>query len=385
MVTTANALLLPPDSRPEKGDVAPPTRLRVYTVPVVGDGGKIERVFQSSRSLEPVYDEVGRLTNTLLALVPVALLISAAGAVFLTDRAIRPVRAVTRAAAEIGQREDLSARLPTAGGDEFASLSATFNAMLGRLEQAFERQEEAYERQRRFVGDASHELRTQLTVIKANTSLALSDDTLPAEYREVLAEVDTAADRTIRIVEDLLLLARSDAAELRIHPDSLDVADLLTQARREGLALRPEGASIEVAVEPAAGAADSPLTVLADRHHLPRLLSNLLDNALRYTPPDGRITLSARPAACRRIEIAVSDTGEGIPPEHLPQVTSRFYRVDAARARAAGAENGAGLGLAIAAELVDRMHGELRLESRAGQGTKATVLLPLAAGRGEPP
>jgi signal transduction histidine kinase len=374
-VTTTNALLLPPDSRPEKGDVAPPTRLRVYTTPVVGEGGKIETVFQSSRSLEPVYDEVGRLTNTLLALVPLALLISAAGAVFLTDRAIRPVRAVTRAAAEIGAREDLSARLPTAGGDEFARLSATFNAMLGRLEQAFARQEEAYERQRRFVGDASHELRTPLTVIKANTSLALSDDGLPAEYREVLTAVDTAADRTIRIVQDLLLLARSDAGQLPIRPEPLDVSDLLMQAQREALALQPEGAPITVEVEPAGVGDDAPLTVVADRHHLPRLLSNLLDNALRYTPADGHITLSARPADGRRVEIAVSDDGEGIPQEHLPHITERFYRVDASRERSHG---GTGLGLAICRAIACAHGGALSLTSEVGHGTTVRVLLPRA-------
>jgi signal transduction histidine kinase len=373
-VTTTNALLLPPDLRPENGTRVRPTRIRVYTTPFVGDSGKIESVFQSSRSLESIYDEVSHLTNTLLALVPVALLISAAGAVFLTDRAIRPVRDVTQAAAEIGAREDLSARLPTTGGDEFARLSATFNAMLGRLEQAFARQEEAYERQRRFVGDASHELRTPLTVIKANTSLALSDDSLPAEYREVLSEVDTAADRTIRIVQDLLLLARSDAGQLPIRPEPLDVGDVLTQAKREAAALRPDGAAIVVAVE-ADKSSVAPLTVLADRHHLPRLLSNLLDNALRYTPSDGQITLSARPAAGNQAEIEVSDTGEGIAPEHLPRVTERFYRVDESRERGHG---GTGLGLALCRAIAAAHGGSLSLASEVGRGTTVRVLIPRA-------
>jgi signal transduction histidine kinase len=391
--------------------------LRVLSIPVIQDG-QVAGVAQFPFPLTDIHEELGRLTRTLLTLVPPALLMAALGGVFLTGRALQPVRRVTRAAAQIGARastetgqedgtiplDDLSERLPVKGNDEFSELAATFNGMLGRLELAFRQREQALEqlaqaleRQQRFTGDASHELRTPLTIIKANTSLALEEERSAEEYRRTLESVDRAADATIRIVQDLLLLARGDAGQLARDRRPIPIADVLERAAepfRSG-----SGPSILVEIS------DPSLTVSGDAHDLHRLFCNLLENAVRHTPPAGRITLSAAaegdegvvpsggtssqgtrarhwsegavgPASGRaggEVVVEVRDTGEGIAPEHLPRVCERFYRVDAARTRRQG---GTGLGLAICQTIVDAHDGTLSLDSVLGQGTTVTVRLP---------
>jgi heavy metal sensor kinase len=336
--------------------------VRVLSAPVRRDG-LVVGVLQLATPLVGVYDELARLSGTLMTLSPLALLAAALGGVLLTERALRPVRQITQAASQIGV-SDLSERLPVRGKDEFSELAATFNGMLARLERAFTQLSQALEQQRRFTADASHELRTPLTIMKANTSLALEEERSNAEYRRALEAADRAIDTTTRIVQDLLLLARGDAGQLRVE-------------------LRPTCLSevLEHAVEPFSGARVTPiavevsqpsLLVLGDSHHLLRLFTNLLENAVRHTPPAGRITLTAV-ADKASVVVRVQDTGEGIPPEHLPHVRERFYRVDAARTRRQG---GTGLGLSICQSIVEAHHGSLVIESDVGKSTTITVRLP---------
>jgi signal transduction histidine kinase len=353
----------------ETASASEPTLLRVYTFPLRDPKGRVEAVLQVGEPLDLTFRELEGLTRTLLALVPLALLVAGVSGAFLTQRALLPVRAVARAAAEI-EAEDLSARLEVRGADEFSELSKTFNAMLARLETAFRRLEHAYEQQRRFVADASHELKTPLTVIKANTSLALAGGELPpAEYRETLEAVDRAADRTNRIVHDLFLLARSDGGQLPLEKQSLNVRSVLSGVVREAHLLFPNGATLSVEAIPEA------LMLCADPHLLHQMLINLTENALRHTPPEGRVTLSAY-ADEKTIRLLVSDTGEGIAPEHLPLVTERFYRVDAARERTTVHGGGTGLGLAICRAIAEAHKGSLTLRSEVGRGTTAEIELP---------
>lgn len=306
---------------------------------------------QRSESLAPMNSEINRLTRTLLTMIPIALLIAGGAGMFLTGRALAPVRDVTAAAARIGV-EDLSERLPVRGKDEFGRLEETFNGMLGRLEAAFERQ-------KRFVADASHELKTPLTVIKANSSLALADPDLSPDYRETLVEIDRAADRTSRLVQDLLLLARTDHAQLPLKENEIGAATLFSAAISEARKLYPDGAAVRQEV--------SQECFWGDSHLLHRLLLNLLDNALRHTSKEGTVTLSAQPCG-----FTVTDTGEGISAEHLAHLGERFYRVDSARARTGG---GTGLGLAISRAIVEAHGGTLEIESEVGKGTTARVTL----------
>ncbi|MGC4042698.1 MAG: HAMP domain-containing sensor histidine kinase [Armatimonas sp.] len=314
-------------------------------------------IFQGSESLEATNIAVAQFTRSLLTMIPIAMFMAAVGGLFLTNRALRPIKEATEAAGRISA-SDLSKRLPVTGKDEFARLAQTLNRMLERLELDFVRQQQ-------FIADASHELRTPLTVIKANTSLALADPELTIDERETLTEIDGAADRTTRIVQDLLLLARSDAGQLNLEKEPIALGPLFEELAREAPKLRENTADVVVQLA-------EPITIEADPHHLRRLLTNLVDNALRHTPSVGQVTLSAIDKG-GHVVLSVEDTGEGIPLEHLPQIGERFYRADASRARTMG---GTGLGLAIARSIVESHGGNLHIHSVLGEGTRVDIDLP---------
>ena len=296
------------------------------------------------------------LDRVLLMLLPVGLLAAGAGGALLTAQSLRPVQRITAAAERI-QAENLSERLPVLGRDEYADLSVTLNAMLGRLQSAFEEQ-------RRFTSDASHELKTPLTAIKAKTSVALTRPRSAEAYRETVSAVDSMADQMTALVQSLLQLAQADAGRVGRDRCRVTVRDIIEM----GMDLTPprDGPAILVDIpEPSPAVCGSP-------SELARVISNLAENARRHTPPAGRVLISAseRPG---QVEIVVSDTGEGIAPEHLPHLGERFYRVDTVRGRADG---GTGLGLAICKSIVDAHGGQMWVESRVGSGTAVHVQLP---------
>jgi len=328
-------------------------------------GGKVIAVVQVRRSLVDARAQVHVLERVLLTLSPFALLIAGLGGAFLTNRALKPVRDIAQAAERV-EAESLSERLPVTGGGEFTQLSATFNAMLERLQIAFKKMEETNEQQRRFVADASHELRTPLSIIKANTSLALMGDRTAPEYKKTLTAVDSAADRTTRIVQDLLLLARADADQVDYPREPIDIEPVL---RKAGEGIRGDASPCLTFSIPQPSA-----LVHGNADALVRLFTNLIDNAARHTPADGdiRVTVAAKG---RDVTVIVADTGEGIAPEHLPHVADRFYRIDTARSRARG---GTGLGLAICDTIVREHHGSMEIDSILGQGTTVTITLPAA-------
>ena len=334
--------------------------VRVFSLPIL-HAGQVVGVVQAGNSMTRIYEDRDRMTRTLVYLIPVVLLIAGIGGAFLTDRALRPVRQIAQTTGRI-EAEDLSHRLPVMGDDEFAHLAETINGMLSRLQIGFERQEQAFEQQKRFAADASHELRTPLTIIKANTSLALTERRTEAQYEKTLRAVDAAADRMTRIVQDLLLLARADADQLAYALVPTSLSEVLAQAA----AAQPGADSAPVRLD----VPDS-LFVLGHADSLVRLFSNLLENAARHTPPNGQIKVTAERAGTQ-IVIQVADTGVGIAPEHLPHVTERFYRVEAARSRAQG---GTGLGLSICRSIAEAHGSSLAITSAAGQGTTVRVAL----------
>jgi signal transduction histidine kinase len=338
----------------------------VLSFPLHDEQRRINGVLQAARPLTEVEWAIGQLTRTLLTFIPFGLLVAGAGGAFLTSRALRPVRHITQAASRI-EAQDLSQRLPVAGGDEFAHLAATFNGLLGRLERAFEQQ-------RRFTADASHELRTPLAAIKVHTSLALRGERTPAQYRQTLQTVDRATDTATRIVQDLLLLARSDTQRLDLNLVPTPLPDVLLRAVQSVETALPAPNCLPA--PPVAVTLSQPaLRVCGDAHHLVRLFTNLLENAVRHTPPDGRVQITA--SACGgQVTVDVEDTGEGIAPEDLPHVCERFFRADDSRTRASG---GTGLGLAICKSIVEAHGGRLTLESEVGKGTRARVILPQAS------
>jgi signal transduction histidine kinase len=334
--------------------------LRVYSQPGYREG-RIRGVVQLVEPLAPTRKALDELTRTLVILVPIALALAALGGAFLTGRALQPIREITRTATQIDP-QNLSARIPTEGKDELAQLAGVLNGMLSRLEEAFERQ-------KRFAGDASHELRTPLATIKASSSLAQEDAWGAEACQTAMASIEAAADRATRIVDDLLLLARSDSNRLLPGVAELPIGEVLGHAVLEAEAAwekRSPHARIRLELP------EAELPVTGELSHLTRLFLNLLDNALRHTPADGEVIITAAGLGSQ-VVVTISDTGEGIPPEHLPHLGERFYRVEASRERKRG---GAGLGLAICRAIAEAHHGRLDIQSDVGKGTIVAVTLP---------
>ncbi|MBM3132737.1 MAG: two-component sensor histidine kinase, partial [Chloroflexi bacterium] len=233
--------------------------------------------------------------------------------------------------------------------------------MIDRLERAFKRQQQ-------FTGDASHELRTPLAVIQAEATLALQKEREAGEYRESLQTISEEAGHMASIIEKLLTLARADSGTEQLMFEEIDLGKLLTEIAADAEVLcQHKGLSFQLGEVPG-------LTLKGDRARLRELFLNLLDNAIKYTPAGGTVSLSLREAE-RMATVDVRDTGLGIPPEHVPHIFERFYRVDKARSRA---EGGAGLGLAICKHIAEIHGGRIEVQSEAGKGSTFSVRLPLS-------
>ena len=334
--------------------------LRLISIPVRPDDaeGDVAGVLQVGLDRNEIDEPLTELLGALALAGPVVLLFAAAGGYLLAGRALRPVATITDLAARIGAGElhsRLSLDLPD---DELGRLASTFDAMLARIEDAFERQ-------RRFTDDAAHELRTPLSLMRSQVDLTLARPRSSGAYREALQAVDGDIARMTSLVGTLLTLSRSDAGQLVAERAPFDLADtvrlVLEQyapvAAEAGVCLQDETAS-------------APL--VADEDLLMQLLINLVDNALAHTPPGGAVV-----AGCRsdhgQIRLWVGDTGEGIAAEHQDRVFDRFYRIDAGRSRDRG---GTGLGLAICKAIAEAHGGTIGLTSRLGSGTRVELVMP---------
>jgi heavy metal sensor kinase len=314
---------------------------------------------------------IGRVPNDILNMLGIfrivilnssvlLLVLAGVGGWFLAGRTLKPVERITDIARGIGE-SDLSRRIDVETDDELGRLASTLNGMIARLEEAFIKQ-------RQFVADASHELRTPLAVIQAESSLVLEKPRDQEQYRRSLELVSQEVSYMSEVVSKLLLLARSDAGSEQLNIQDVDVAALLAELGQDLEALAQEK-DLTLSFGPMDG-----LTVRGDRVRLRQLFMNILDNALRYTPGGGTIAGSVVRRDGQAV-VSVTDTGIGIPEEHLPFIFDRFYRVDKARTNR---EGGTGLGLSIATSIA-RMHGgTIEVESAVGTGTTFRILLPLA-------
>ncbi|HEX5849030.1 MAG TPA: HAMP domain-containing sensor histidine kinase [Rubrobacter sp.] len=335
----------------------------VYAVPVRPYGGPA-RTVEAGKSYALAAENVREVALVLAGGIGAAFLLSVVGAYLLARAALSPVAAIARAARKI-TGGDLSQRLPVARPkDEIGDLAATFNGMLSRLEGTLADLKKALARQRRFAADASHELRTPLTSIHSNAQLleewGLKDERIGPES---VAAIRRESERMRRLIEGLLELTRGDeGATLRLeHQDLTVVADEATEAARTV-------ANGRVTIEHPPSR--EPVDAVFDRERLRQAISILLDNAVKYTPEGGRISLevSEEPDA---VSVIVSDTGIGIPEDRLPHVFERFYRAEEARST-----QGSGLGLAIARQIVEDHGGSLRARSRPGEGSTFTIRIP---------
>jgi len=333
-------------------------RVELYSAPLVHDG-RVVGVLQVAASLEPLEASLAELRLVLGLVVLAAVGVAAVLGWFLAGKALQPVDQMTRVARAIGHSTDLSQRVPVSNPrDELGRLAATFNEMLAQLQQAFENQ-------RRFLADASHELRTPVTTIRMNAEALLRGAAYdPRERDETLRAILRESERMGRLVADLLALARADAGQpLERRPLALD--SLLLEVYREAKPLA-NGVQLEL------GELEQ-VEVVGDHDRLKQLVLNLVDNALRYTPAGGKVTLDLVGQDGRAL-LRVRDTGPGIPAEHLPRIFERFYRVDRGRSRSQG---GTGLGLAISQWIAEAHQGRIEVESEEGKGSTFTVVLPI--------
>ncbi len=336
--------------------------VRLYNLPVLR-GGTVYGVVQVGASMASIDTTLHSVAFGWLLLAPIVLLLGALGSYWLASRAFTPVSRLTRIARQV-EAGDLRKRVPVPRArDELRELALTLNDMIARLDSAFARQ-------RRFVADASHELRTPVSAIRSLTDVALLQEKTPAEYRDILSDINAEAERLGRLIGDLLALARADEGytplervPLRLDSIAHDVAAVSAILARER--------GIELQVE-----TSGPVVVLADQDRLLQAILNLLNNALANTPANsgGNITVHVSRDETDAV-LSVSDTGIGVAPEHLPHIFERFYRADPARVYAPGSS---GLGLAIVDWVVRAHNGSVTVESIVGSGSTFTIRLPLA-------
>lgn len=323
------------------------------------------------RSLDDVEDIMEQAASALLIAVPLALLLASLGGYFLARKSLAPVVLMSDTAARIGAM-NLHERLPVANErDELGKLANAFNNLLARLHESFEQQ-------RRFMADASHELRTPLSIVRGESEIALSRDARTSEdLRESLAIVHDEGRRLTGIVEDLFTLARADARQFPLAKRDLYLDELaceVTRSVRTLAAKRKVFINCEASIE---------MPFHGDESLLRRMMTNLLDNALKHTPADGSVKVTCTSQNDQYV-LSISDTGCGIPVDAQPHIFERFYRADKARTRAATSNGngtgtdggGAGLGLSIARWIVEAHDGRLTLERSDATGSTFVIRLP---------
>ncbi len=339
-------------------------RLFILNQPVVSHG-QLVGVIQFARSLAEQDEALTTLRNVLLIGSGLVVALAFVLGWFLSGAALRPIQRITDTAHVIGTQHDFDQRVDYHGPpDEVGRLATTFNDMLNELQHAHQQTEQSLQIQRRFVADASHELRTPLTTIRGNLGLLQRQPPIAEDdERAVLSDTLDETNRLIRLTNDLLVLARSDAGRA-LRSETVPLAPLVEDVCRQ-VRLLSEQHTIVCETAPVSN-------VLGDQDAIKQVLLILLDNALKFTPESGTITVGVEQTD-RAAAIWVRDTGAGIAPDDLPHIFERFYRSDESRTG-----SGAGLGLAIAQELIEAQHGEITVKSEVGQGSTFTVTLPLA-------
>lgn len=346
-----------PSPRLQTVQVGSEGRWRVIAVRADGPDGPL--TVKVGRSLAAFEHESRELLATFLLTGPLTLLIAVGGGCFLARRALAPVHAITQTARRISA-DRLSERIRVENPeDELGTLAETLNGMIERLERSFTEM-------RRFTADAAHELRTPLAVIRNDAEVALRSARSPGEYTRVLENLLEETNRLSTMADQLLFLCRHDAGLQTNRQETVQMQPLLEDVvANMQLVANEKGVSLTLDVNPS-------YCVTGDPRQLRSVFYNLLDNAVKYTPASGTVSVASG-MDNGQTKVVVADSGIGIPEEHLSKVFDRFYRADPARS---GDENGAGLGLSICHSVIWAMGGEIDIVSRVGRGTKVTVCLP---------
>ena len=357
----AQAVANPPPRHPFRTMPASGHLYRGYARPFVVEGK--DYVLVVLQSMHGEHEFLEAVTQTYALLIPLAVLLAGLGGYFLARRSLSPVVAMSSQAGRIGA-ENLHDRLVVRNTkDELGHLAQSFNQLLDRLDESFEHQ-------RRFVADASHELRTPVAILSGEAEVALSkSDRTPGEYRESLEILRKEAIRLRQIVENLFTLTRADIGQYPLTMTKFYLDELAADSVRNFRALA-QAKQITLQCETA-----PELLVTADESLLRRMFVNLLDNAIKYTPSGGRVFVScSRPDSF--YSVSISDNGPGIPPDLQPRIFERFFRVEKSRPNLETATGGAGLGLAICRWIAEAHHGRLELIRSDSAGSTFTFYIP---------
>jgi heavy metal sensor kinase len=335
-----------------------------YAVRGISGAGPDIAVVLSGASTADVVLGPARLVVVMILIAPVILAAAVFIGYFLAGRTLRPVDRVVDEVKAISDGRSLHRRLePLDTGDELDRLTGTLNAMLERLERNFHAL-------RRFTADASHELKTPLTVLRSGIERAVTHPKTAPEVLEVLDETLAEVNRMAEMVDSLLMLARADEGRAPLHLEPLDLRELLGEIS-ETAGILGEQAGVEVKMR----IPDQPQVLAADHARVRQLLMNLLTNAIKYTPAGGSVEIESR-VRDGEVTLSVRDTGIGIAPGDLPHIFDRFWRADPARSRT-GQRPGVGLGLAISKWIAEAHGGNITVQSRPGRGTTFLVRLPM--------
>lgn len=317
-------------------------------------------ILQSLRAQQEMLEGV---TSTFTWVIPIAIVLASVGGYFLARKSLAPVVAMSSQAGRIGAA-NLHERLAVQNDrDELGHLAQSFNSLLDRLSQSFERQQ-------RFMADASHELRTPVAILRGESEVALSQQVRSLEeYRESLGVLHQEAERLTHIVEDLFTLTRADAGQYPLQPRDFYLDELVGECVHSARTLA-FAKKISLNFEEAS---ESPIH--ADESLVRRMILNLLDNAIKYTSKGGRVTVTCSRAGQEYV-LSITDTGGGIPADLQPRIFERFFRADKARSRAEHDGGGAGLGLSISRWIAEAHHGRLELTRSDSVGSTFTAYLP---------
>lgn len=334
---------------------------RIYQQEIEIDGR--QGAIQVAQEMESIFETLNSLLTQIILGLPLALLLAALGGYLFARRALDPIHDITQTAQAISAT-DLAQRIHHQGpADEVGQLALTFDTMLDRIEDAFQRE-------RRFTGDAAHELRTPLAALKSRIEVTLAQPRQPEAYRETLQTMAQQVERLIHLSNDLLFMSRLEQTAVSLNKTPINLTDFLGAVLDQ---IRPlvEKKSITLSTH-----IPPQLQLEGDFDLLIRLLLNILGNAVKFTPQGGEIEVTAV-SQQNRVQIRVTDSGPGIAPEHLPHIFDRFYRAAEDRTRNAADGGGSGLGLSIAQEIARAHGGHIGIDSTVGKGTAVTLTLPL--------
>ena len=352
------------------------TPLRIMTFPVV-ENSHVTKIVQIASSLEGVEDALNKLFLILIIAVPSTLILASLGGQFLAHKALKPVDNITQTARMITS-QNLNQRInPPKVKDEISRLIETFNEMISRLDQSFRQMKQ-------FSSDASHELKTPLTILKGEVEVMLRRERTSQEYQQTLKSNLEEINRMSQIVEDLLTLSKADTGEIRLNKEDINLTEILNEviAQMDRLAKSKK-------LHLSASNHHQDIHIFGDALRLRELFINLIENGIKYTEEGGSIHIVLQkeyPPLTRDqsdrlerekgefVKIIVSDTGIGIAQKDQERIFNRFFRVDKARSREQG---GSGLGLSICKWIVEAHQGKIEVESELGKGSSFVVRLPL--------